>query len=649
MRRLGLILLMAPLGLIACGDDGGAGGSGGEGGDGTTSSSKSTTTGSSMTTTGSTTSSTSSTTSSTSTGMSQCGNDMIDADEECDGTDLGGEDCASQGFLSGTLGCNNNCTFDTSDCVNAMCGNDVVEGMEICDGTDLGGQDCTDQGFDAGTLGCLANCSDYDTAGCVTFSCGDGAINGMEQCDGALLNNQTCATQGFDGGTLACAPGTCLFNTAGCLTEQCIDGLDNDSDGQVDCADVSCQAECADACATVPTIADPSTVTGNTTGHADDYTTTCADTSGPEVVYQVVASQTGFMHVTLTSDVDLGISAWTGCANVGTVINCEDLDFGAGGVETISFPVTSGQSVHLMVDGFSNGVVGPFTLQVQTIPAPVCGDGFAEGGEVCDDGNTTNFDGCNATCTSSCGDNTCAVGEDSCSCASDCVDDPNSCSTCQCGGPGGVGNLCYCDDICVTEGDCCANKVAVCGATNQPLQLTNNTITAITDNGYNGMLSTMQCVALPTAAGGNIVSVDNVVLTMAHTWIGDLTVKLVTPGGTAITLLNRPGSSAADTGADSPAGSGDDLVAGFPITFQTSAAVSAEAMGAAAGTQICAPLPTGDGICSYAPAADTATPGNFTNLVGQPVNGTWQLCVGDSAATDTGNIANVVLNFTISG
>jgi len=53
-----------------------------------------------------------------------------------------------------------------------------------------------------------------------------------------------------------------------------------------------------------------------------------------------------------------------------------------------------------------------------------------------------------------CGDGTCNAGEDSCSCVSDCPDDPNSCSPCQCGKSGGS---CYCDAACVQMGDCCAN------------------------------------------------------------------------------------------------------------------------------------------------------------------------------------------------
>lgn len=47
----------------------------------------------------------------------ECGDGALDAaGEQCDGTDLGGDSCASLGFASGTLGCTSACRFDTSAC-----------------------------------------------------------------------------------------------------------------------------------------------------------------------------------------------------------------------------------------------------------------------------------------------------------------------------------------------------------------------------------------------------------------------------------------------------------------------------------------------------------------------------------------------------
>ncbi|MCH9683922.1 MAG: proprotein convertase P-domain-containing protein [Deltaproteobacteria bacterium] len=184
-----------------------------------------------------------------------CGNGMLDGDEECDGDELDGQDCEMQGFAGGELGCADDCTFDTSMCVEAGCDNGVIEVGEDCEGKDLGGSDCLSLGFDDGTLSCAADCS-FDDSMCEMFSCGNGVIEGTEFCDGLELANQSCITQGLDGGTLVCADNCMGYDISGCFDcgdgviggmEQC-DGLD--LAGQ-DCTsqgfmfgNLSCDASC---------------------------------------------------------------------------------------------------------------------------------------------------------------------------------------------------------------------------------------------------------------------------------------------------------------------------------------------------------------------------------------------------------------------
>ena len=52
-------------------------------------------------------------------GGGTCGDGVIDAGEDCDGSNLGGQTCQSQGFGGGTLACTSGCQFDTSGCVAA--------------------------------------------------------------------------------------------------------------------------------------------------------------------------------------------------------------------------------------------------------------------------------------------------------------------------------------------------------------------------------------------------------------------------------------------------------------------------------------------------------------------------------------------------
>lgn len=124
-----------------------------------------------------------------------CGNGVRDPGEVCDGSDLGGHSCASQGLVGGTLGCAANCQLDTRACTGTapVCGDGVRQGNEACDGTDLGGATCLSVGdFIGGTLGCSASCA-LDTSGCEAL-CGNGVLDPGELCDdGNRIDDLTCS------------------------------------------------------------------------------------------------------------------------------------------------------------------------------------------------------------------------------------------------------------------------------------------------------------------------------------------------------------------------------------------------------------------------------------------------------------------------
>jgi serine protease AprX len=77
----------------------------------------------------------------------------------------------------------------------AFCGNGVKEGSEACDGADLGGLTCTSQGFAGGTLACTASCT-ISTSGC--FLCrpvGSSCTANGECCSGTCkgkTGSKTC-------------------------------------------------------------------------------------------------------------------------------------------------------------------------------------------------------------------------------------------------------------------------------------------------------------------------------------------------------------------------------------------------------------------------------------------------------------------------
>ena len=65
-----------------------------------------------------------------------CGNNVKESGEACDGNDLGGQTCASQGFSGGTLTCNGDCSLNTSACVACQSsGSSCTSNGECCSGS----------------------------------------------------------------------------------------------------------------------------------------------------------------------------------------------------------------------------------------------------------------------------------------------------------------------------------------------------------------------------------------------------------------------------------------------------------------------------------------------------------------------------------
>ncbi|HOX72964.1 proprotein convertase P-domain-containing protein [Dokdonella sp.] len=168
---------------------------------------------------------------------------------------------------------------------------------------------------------------------------------------------------------------------------------------------------------------------------------------------------------------------------------------------------------------------------------------------------------------------------------------------------------------------------------------------AVPDNGYNGTQGSMLCNTIAVATGGgggDTVATATVTVAMSHTFVGDLTIKLFSPGGTPITLVSRPGVvETADDGNDTAGfGENSNLAIANPLTYDDTAPNPSEQMG-----KVPSDLATGDIICAfagspctYAPSPGAATAGNLGSLNGQSKVGNWSLCLGDSAAADTGTL-----------
>lgn len=178
-------------------------------------------------------------------GCYECGNSAIEAAEECDSDDFGGINCADYFFDGGSLRCDpDSCTILTDECIGG-CGNDLAEPGEACDGTDFGARTClTEIGHFSGSLICDASC-ELDRSGCHT--CGNGAIEGPEACDGDEFGGETCESLLGMPGSLACAQDCSFIYTAGC--SGCGNGLvvapEECDDGNLVAGD-GCQPDCTE-------------------------------------------------------------------------------------------------------------------------------------------------------------------------------------------------------------------------------------------------------------------------------------------------------------------------------------------------------------------------------------------------------------------
>ncbi|MBC8071531.1 MAG: hypothetical protein IAG13_24600 [Deltaproteobacteria bacterium] len=180
-------------------------------------------------------------------GTGVCGNDVVEPGEDCDGRDLGGADCVAQGYVTGTLTCAADCTFEYGACSN--CGDGNQFGVEVCDGDDFAGETCVSQGHQGGALGCTADCSAFDTTQCSDDpSCDEddiGSVVGQHVASGSTVGedhdlDQMCANGGSVGRVLtwvAPAAGSYRFDTVGSNYDTSLAIYENCTSWEIACND----------------------------------------------------------------------------------------------------------------------------------------------------------------------------------------------------------------------------------------------------------------------------------------------------------------------------------------------------------------------------------------------------------------------------
>lgn len=102
------------------------------------------------------------------------------------------ETCQSQGLGDGALACAGDCSFDVSGC--SLCGNNQIDAGEQCDGIDLGGMTCQPLGYASGTLACLNTCT-FDDSDCSGICSPTG---GALSCGSVVVDNTGISAQATD-------------------------------------------------------------------------------------------------------------------------------------------------------------------------------------------------------------------------------------------------------------------------------------------------------------------------------------------------------------------------------------------------------------------------------------------------------------------
>ncbi|MEM9372542.1 MAG: proprotein convertase P-domain-containing protein [Planctomycetota bacterium] len=133
-------------------------------------------------------------------------------------------------------------------------------------------------------------------------------------------------------------------------------------------------------------------------------------------------------------------------------------------------------------------------------------------------------------------------------------------------------------------------------------------------------------IAVDLAAGARVTSIT-LDLDLAHQWVGDLVVSLISPGGVTAVLIDRPGIPS--TGFPGPFGCGG------PNVLATIADV--------------APVPV-ETVCSLVAdpvIAGVVSPNEpLSVFMGELAQGTWTLDVSDRSVFDTGVVASACLNIS---
>ena len=309
-----------------------------------------------------------------------CGDRIIEGDEECDDDNTeNGDGCSEiceeeEGWV-----CENDPDAADEDpittCHEVICGDGVIEGDETCDdGNAISEDGCSIICELEDDWVCETNDISPQTVNCHEVVCGDSVIEGAEECDdGNIEIGDGCGSDCAQELGYLCVgePSSCLREGAG---ETCDDAIP----------------------------ITPGSYTFDTSEYENDYDsyrgdcgTTSTSGTGPDMVFQIeVPPHTffGAMMNDIGGDEYFAISS--DCADI--VNSCLALDDEPGLVQWRN-DTDDAATIFIIADGYGGTSASEYTLDIGLFPM-VCGDGMIVADEECDDGNENSDDGCSETC-----------------------------------------------------------------------------------------------------------------------------------------------------------------------------------------------------------------------------------------------------------
>lgn len=170
-----------------------------------------------------------------------CGDGKVEGREVCEKEDVTNcVDINEKLYEGGKAKCLKDCSgWETVTCdeVFMECGNNIVEGIEECDGNTIECHDLNYDKYESGTATCGLNCDSWNESACVLYKpavCGDGKVTGKEVCEKEdLLDCIEINFMLYESGKAKC-----LNDCTGWNTETCVEREVSDDD-------TACTDECS--------------------------------------------------------------------------------------------------------------------------------------------------------------------------------------------------------------------------------------------------------------------------------------------------------------------------------------------------------------------------------------------------------------------